>query len=232
MQDYLRTVRSIDDNVGRILNYLDAEGLTENTIIVYTSDQGMMLGEHDKIDKRWIFDESQRMPFLVRYPLEIKAGSVSDDVVDNTDFAPTFLDYAGIETPDFMQGRSFREVLKGETPADWRQSVYYRYWMHMAHHWVPAHYGIRTKEYKLIFFYGLRLDAPGCEAPHCLEPTDPGWELYDLKNDPFETKNVYSNPQYAAVVEELKTKLFEMKEKYGDQDSKYPEVLKRLAEVE
>ena len=224
MQDYLRTVRSIDDNVGRLLDYLDESGLAENTIVIYTSDQGMMLGEHDKVDKRWIFDESQRMPFLVRYPSEIAPGSVSDDVMDNVDFAPTFLDFALVEVPSWMQGRSFRSVLRGETPPEWRQSVYYRYWMHMAHHWVPAHLGIRTKTRKLVFFYGMRLDASGCEADHCRVPTDPGWELYDLEKDPLETTNVYADPAYAEDVKRLKRELRELKEEVGDTDDAYPEL--------
>lgn len=224
MQDYLRTVHSIDENVGRLLDYLDEAGLADDTIVIYTSDQGMMLGEHDKIDKRWIFDESQRMPFLVRYPGAIAPGTVCDDVVDNTDFAPTFLDYAEIETPEFMQGRSFRSLLEGKTPEDWRQSVYYRYWMHMAHHWVPAHYGIRTKTRKLIFFYGMKLDATGCKQACCEENTEPGWELYDLEKDPEETTNVYNDPAYAADVAELKKQLMDLKARYGDTDEQYPDL--------
>lgn len=226
MQDYLRTVRSIDDNVGRILDYLEQEGLTDNTIIVYTSDQGMMLGEHDKIDKRWIFDESQRMPFMVRYPREIPAGSVSDELVDNTDFAPTFLDYAGIDIPEFMQGYSFRALLAGKTLENRRQSVYYRYWMHMAHLFVPAHYGIRTKDYKLVFFYGMKLDAKGCpEEGEWSKNTEPGFELYDLKNDPLESKNVYHDPAYCEIREKLKKQLLGLKYELGDSDEAYPELM-------
>ena len=224
MQDYLRTVHSIDENVGRILDYLDESGLADNTIVVYTSDQGMMLGEHDHIDKRWIFDESQRMPFLVRYPNEIPSGGVTDDVVDNVDFAPTLLDYAGLETPDGMQGRSFRSVLAGDTPDNWRQSTYYRYWMHMSHHWVPAHYGIRTKDYKLVFFYGMKLDAAVGKQEVCNYPTDPGFELYDLKKDPLEQTNVYADPGYAEIVKELKAELLDLKRLFGDEDDKYPEL--------
>ena len=224
MQDYLRTVHSIDENVGRILDYLDSSGLAENTIVVYTSDQGMMLGEHDHIDKRWIFDESQRMPFLVRFPKEIPAGSVSDDIVDNVDFAQTFLDFAGFDAPEGMQGRSFRPILSGSTPEDWRQSTYYRYWMHMSHHWVPAHYGIRTKDFKLVFFYGMKLDATVGKQEVCDVPTDPGFELYDLKKDPLETTNVYGDPAYAETVKELKRQLLDLKELYGDTDEKYPEL--------
>ncbi len=224
MQDYLRTVRSIDDNVGRLLDYLDEAGLADNTIVIYTSDQGMMLGEHDKIDKRWCFEESQRMPFLIRYPREIAPGSICDDVMDNLDFAPTFLDYAAIPIPARMQGRSARPLFRNDTPVGWRQNVYYRYWMHMAHHWVPAHYGIRTKEYKLVFFYGLKLDASGCSHPDCDVPTEPGWELYDLRKDPKETTNVHSDPAYTGVIAELRHLLGERKAFYGDTDENYPEV--------
>jgi arylsulfatase A-like enzyme len=222
MQDYLRTVRSVDENVGRILDYLDERGLTENTIVIYTSDQGMMLGEHDHIDKRWIFDESQRMPFLIRYPEAITPGQVSDDIVDNCDFAPTLLDYADVEIPEPMQGRSFRSILESNAPADWRQSTYYRYWMHMTHHDIPAHYGIRTKEYKLVFFYGMMLDAECCNT---YADTEPGFELYDLKKDPFETTNVYRDPAYAGAARELKQQLLELKIRYQDTDDKYPELM-------
>jgi arylsulfatase A-like enzyme len=226
MQDYLRTVRSIDENVGRLLAGLDELGLADNTMVIYTSDQGMMLGEHDKMDKRWIFDESQRMPFLVRYPGGVRPGSVSHDMVDNLDFAPTLLDYAGQDIPESMQGRSFRSILQGQTPVGWRQSVYYRYWMHMAHHWVPAHYGIRTRTRKLVFFYGLPLDASGCDSEDCRKATDPGFEMYDLEKDPFEKRNVYGSPAYADDVKQLKEELLALKRTYGDDDEKYPELMR------
>jgi len=207
LKDYLRCVAAIDENVGRVLNYLDENGLRENTIVIYTSDQGIFLGERDIIDKRWMYEESLRMPFIIRYPKEIKSGKINDDIIINADFAPTFLDYAGAKIPDDMQGKSFRKNLKGRTPKDWRQSMYYRYWMHRAHHDVPAHYGVRTKKYKLIFFYGLPLDANGARNA----PTPSGWELYDLKKDPQELQNVYGDPKYARIVEELKTELFRLK---------------------
>jgi len=222
LKDYLRCVAAIDENVGRLLDYLDKEGLTENTVVIYTSDQGMFLGEHDYYDKRWMFEESLRMPFVARYPEEIKPTTVNDDIILNVDFAPTFLDYAGIPTPSEMQGKSFRANLAGRTPSNWRRSMYYRYWMHRAHHDVPAHYGIRTKRYKLIFFYGLPLDARGARN----DPTPPGWELYDLKEDPYELKNVYNDPAYADVVKQLKSQLLYLKEKLGDVDEKYPELMK------
>ena len=222
--DYLRTVRAIDENVGRILDYLDEHDLARDTVVVYTSDQGMMLGEHDHIDKRWIFDESQRMPFLARYPARVAPGSINRDVVDNTDFAPTFLDLAGAGIPEHMQGRSFTALLDGTRPAGWRQSCYYRYWMHMAHHGVPAHYGIRTDRYKLIFFYGLRLDASGCTEPECAVPTAPGWELYDLQADPEETTNVYEDPSYATIRDQLAAELDRLKTELRDTDEAYPEL--------
>ena len=165
MKKYLRTVRGVDDAVARLLQYLEDEGELDNTVVVYTSDQGFMLGEHDYIDKRWMYEESLRIPLLVRHPPTVAAGSRSRAIVNNTDLAPTLLAFAGVAAPDFMQGRSLSPLLRGETPADWRKATYYRYWMHMAHHDNPAHYGIRTEDFKLIFFYGLPLDAPGAAGP-------------------------------------------------------------------
>jgi len=223
---YLRTVRGIDDQVGRLLDYLDETGLAMNTLVIYASDQGMMLGEHDKIDKRWIFEESQRMPFLARLPGTIPAGSCSDALLDNTDIAPTLLDLAGIAIPGAMQGRSFLETLR-KPGAGGKDAVYYRYWMHMTHHWVPAHYGIRTPDHKLVFFYGMKLDAPGCfDRGPWSENTEPGLELYDLRKDPLETRNAIHDPAYAAVAGQLKEKLLELKRDVGDTDDSYPELLK------
>jgi arylsulfatase A-like enzyme len=221
LKDYLRCVACIDDNVGRLLDYLDDEGLAENTVVIYTSDQGMFLGEHDYIDKRWIYEESLQMPFLMRYPGEIIPGSKCEDIITNVDFAPTFLDYADIEPAADMQGCSFRDNVKGQTPEDWPKALYYRYWMHMAHHDNPAHYGIRTQEYKLIFFYGLPLDASGALP----DPTPAGWELYDLRKDPEELRSVYSDPEYKDVIEDLKGQLLEMKKELGDEDERYPEMM-------
>ena len=225
IRDYMRTVHSIDVNMGRLLDHLDACGLKENTLVIYTSDQGMMLGEHDKIDKRWIFEESQRMPFLARLPGVIPAGSTSDDIIDNTDFAPTLLSLAGIEAPEEMQGRDALSVLKQQTPSDWRQSVYYRYWMHMAHHWVPAHFGIRTNRYKLIFFYGMKLDASGCTHPDCDEKTPAGFELYDLLNDPEEKFNLVHSTEHLSILEGLKQEMMQLKWKVQDGDEPYPELI-------
>ena len=226
LKDYLRVVAAIDENVGRILDYLDKKGLTENTIIIYTSDQGMFLGEHNLYDKRWIFEESLKMPFLVRYPKEIKPGTTNDDIIVNVDFAETFLDYASLEIPKDMQGRSFRSNLVGKTPSDWPEEMYYRYWMQFEGSNVPAHYGIRTKRYKLIFYYGLPLGRKGT-TPGWI--TKPGWELYDLKKDPRELNNCYGQAKYAATIKRLKSRLLKIKESIGDRDEKYPELMKLRA---
>lgn len=225
LKKYLRCVKAIDEGVGRVTDYLEQTDQLENTIIIYTSDQGMMLGEHDYIDKRWMYEESLRMPFLVRYPERVESGSSSDALIHNVDFAPTVLDLAGIDTPDSMEGRSMTPILTGNgTPDDWREATYYRYWMHMAHHDNPAHFGIRTKRYKLIFFYGLPLDARGGQD----KPVDAYWELYDLKEDPNEQYNVYHDPAYRDVVKRLTKQLIEKKKAVGDTDAQYPRVQKRF----
>ncbi|WP_339731584.1 sulfatase [uncultured Gimesia sp.] len=225
LKKFLRCVRGVDDNVKRLLEHLEQTGELDNTIIVYTADQGFMLGEHDYIDKRWMYEESLRMPFIVRYPQWIKAKSKDETIINNVDFAPTLLAMAGVEKPEFMQGRSFLPILKGEgTPADWPEATYYRYWMHMTHHDNPAHYGIRTKDYKLIFFYGLPLDAPGALKT----PTPPHWELYDLKKDPYEMQNVIADPVYAPIVKKLKQQLKQLKQQVGDTDERFPELKARL----
>jgi len=212
IKDYLRCVASIDDNVGRLLDYLDAEGLTEDTVVIYTSDQGFFLGDHGWYDKRFFYEESLRMPLVVRFPREIEPGSVCDEMVLNLDFAQTFLDLAGLEPHEQMMGRSFRPLLHGERPAGWRTSMYYRYWMHLAHHNVYAHYGIRTRRYKLIYYYAQALDASGAID----DPRSPEWELFDLETDPLEMRSVYDDPAYAAVVAELKAELKRLREEVGD----------------
>jgi len=209
---YLRCVASIDENVGRVLDYLDESGLAEDTIVVYTSDQGYFLGEHGLFDKRFMYEESLRMPLLVRYPREIKPGSVNKEIVTNVDFAETFLDYAGAAIPLDMQGRSLRPLLQGKTPRNWRTSMYYRYWMHLAHFNVAAHFGVRTKRYKLIYYYGLPLNAKGAKK----EATPPEWELFDLEKDPQEMNNVYDEPAYAGIVKELKRELVRLRKELGD----------------
>lgn len=219
IKDYLRCIAGIDENVGRILDYLDENGLAENTIVIYTGDQGFFLGEHGWFDKRLMYEECLRMPLLIRYPKEIKAGNTNSDIVLNLDFAPLFLDYAGQQTPEYMQGESFRKNLKGNTPPDWRTSMYYRYWMHGDwHHHVPGNYGIRTERYKLIFYYAQPLGMRGAENT----PLQPEWEFYDLQEDPSEMNNRYNDPAYAGVIAALKTELLQLKEKYDDKDDKYP----------
>ena len=209
MKAYLRCVKGVDDNLKRVIDYLKAEGLYDNTVIMYTGDQGFYLGEHDYIDKRWGYEEAMRMPFIVRYPKSIKAGTRTDAMVENVDFAPTMLDFAGAPTPDYMQGRSFKPIIEsGTEPADWKKAAYYHYQMHMAHHDNPAHIAIRTKRYKLILFYGTGWK--GEDTPD----TPPAWELYDLKMDPSEDNNLYDNPEYTGIIAELKGELKALRKEY------------------
>jgi len=200
---YLRTVTAIDENVGRLLDWLDKDGIAEDTIVVYTSDQGFFLGEHGWFDKRFIYEESLQMPFLIRYPAGFGPG-VTDAITTNVDFAPTFLDYAGLAVPSYMQGRSLRPVLEGRVPGNWPQVAYHRYWMHKdAIHNAFAHYGIRDQRYKLIYWYNEPLDQPG--ARHGDEP--PEWELFDCVADPLELVNVFHDPAMAGVVRDMIAKL-------------------------
>jgi arylsulfatase A-like enzyme len=213
IKDYLRCVQAVDENVGRVLDYLDQSGLAENTIVVYTSDQGFFLGDHGWFDKRFMYEESLRMPFLVRYPGRIKPGTVNRDMTLNLDFAPTFLDWAGLPAESYMQGRSMRANLEGKAPRDWRRDMYYRYWMHLGGgHSVTAHYGIRTDRYKLMYFYGKPLGASGAVA----QDTPPEWEFYDLKKDPREMRNAYSDSSYSKVIATLKERLEALQREYKD----------------
>ena len=223
LRKFLRCVKGIDDNIGRLFHYLETSGQLENTIIVYTADQGFMLGEHDYQDKRWMLEQSQRMPLMIRYPKRIKAGQRFDTLVENVDFGPTLLDFAGAAIPSTVQGRSFRSLLEtGEEPNDWKKATYYRYWMHMAHHDNPAHVGLRTKNHKLIFYYGCNYDG-GYRTP-------PGWELYDLVKDPNETVNIYDNPENKDLVTKLKAQLANLRQNIGDDGSHYPACEKILKE--
>lgn len=213
IRKYVQTIHSIDENVGRLLDYIDEKGLTENTLVIYTSDQGFYLGEHGWYDKRFIYEESFQMPFLIRYPKEISAGSVCKDMVSNVDFAPSFLDYAETTIPNYMQGRSAREVLQGKTPTDWTDLAYHRYWMNNdSCHQARAHYGIRTHDHKIIYWYYDDLDQPGAR-PDDLEPE---WELFDLQNDPLEINNVYNEPSYSSVVTNMTSKLNAEMDRIGD----------------
>ena len=197
IKDYLRCIASVDDNVGRVLDYLDETGLTKNTIVVYTSDQGFYLGDHGWFDKRFMYEESLRTPLLVRYPEHIKAGSVNRDLVLNLDFAETILDYAGVKAPADMQGDSLKPLLAGTTPDDWRDAIYYHYYEFPGAHSVRRHYGVRTARHKLMYFYNIK-----------------EWELYDLETDPREMKNVYADSAYAATVKDLEAKLATMRGQY------------------
>lgn len=201
MQDYLATVQSVDDSVGRVLAFLDKAGLTRNTVVIYTSDQGFFLGDHGLFDKRFMYEESIRMPFLVRWPAGIKPGTRSDALALNVDFAPTFLEMAGLPASTDMQGRSMLPVLRGRTPEDWRTSMYYRYYHDPGDHNTRAHYGVRTRTHKLINFW--KKDQ---------------WELFDLVNDPFELHNLYGQPGQEALTATLKAELARLKREVRDDD--------------
>lgn len=197
MEDYLRCIASVDDNFGRVLDYLEQNGLSDNTVVLYTSDQGFYLGEHGWFDKRFMYKESFLTPFLVRWPGVIKAGSRCGDLVSNLDFAETFLDIAGASVPGDMQGLSLTPLFRGEAPADWRESVYYNYYEFPAVHSVRRHEGVFDGRYKLIYFYDLD-----------------EWELYDTEKDPEEMKSEYGNPLYSEIVERLKEELDKLKQQY------------------
>jgi arylsulfatase A-like enzyme len=201
MQDYLATVQSADDSVGRVLATLDKAGLAKNTIVIYTSDQGFFLGDHGLFDKRFMYEESIRMPFLVRWPAGLKAGTRSDAMVLNVDFAPTFLELAGLPPSPDMQGRSIVPILKGGTPAGWRTAMYYRYYHDPGHHNTRAHYGVRTATHKLIYFW--KKDQ---------------WELFDLVKDPQELRNLYGQPGQEALTATLKAELARLKREARDDD--------------
>ena len=197
LKDYLRTAASVDDSVGEVLQYLQESGLDENTLVIYSSDQGFYLGEHGWFDKRFMYEQSFRTPLLVKWPGHIKPGSVNNDLVSNLDFAQTILDVAGIELPDDMQGLSLKPLLVGDTPDDWRQSLYYRYYEYPFTHEVQPHSGVSTKRYKLVRFHTLN-----------------EWELYDLETDANEMHNVYGKPEYADIVADLKAELIRLEKQY------------------
>ena len=223
LKKFLRCVKGIDDNLGRLFKHLEETGQMDNTVIIYTGDQGFMLGEHDYQDKRWMYEESMRMPFLVRYPKTVKAGQRFDTIIENVDYAPTMLDFAGATIPKTVQGRSFKSLLEtGKEAEGWKKAAYYRYWMHMAHHDNPAHLGMRTKRYKLIYFYGCNYQG-GYQTPA-------GWELYDMKNDPHETRNLYHDPKHAKLAKSLKSWLAKVRKRVGDDGSHYPECEKIVRE--
>lgn len=197
IEDYLGTIASIDDNLGRLLDYLDESGLAENTVVIYSSDQGFFLGDHGWYDKRWMYEESLQMPLVVRWPDAVEAGSESEDLVQNIDFAPTLLDIAGAEPPEEMQGSSLVPLLRGQSLEGWRESIYYHYYEYPQSHAVHRHYGVRTDRYKLIYYYEID-----------------EWELFDLEEDPEELESVYGEPEYADVAEELQAELKRLREHY------------------
>jgi arylsulfatase A-like enzyme len=199
VKDYLRCVDAVDENIGRVLDYLDESGLAKNTVVIYTSDQGWYLGEHGWYDKRWMYEESFRTPLLIRWPGKTQPGSVSEKLVMNLDLPETFLQIAGVEIPADMQGKSLVPILAGEETPNWRKSVYYHYYEFPQPHHVHPHTGVRTSRYKLIHFYTI--DA---------------WELFDLEKDPHELKSVYDDPAYAQIVTDLKHELQRLKDQYKD----------------
>ena len=203
IKDYLACVKSVDDNIGRVLQYLDEQGLADNTMVIVTSDQGFYLGEHNFFDKRFIYEESLRMPFIVRYPNKIRSRSINNDVIANVDFANTLMEVAGINSSQENQGRSFAAMLQGQTPEDWRQSMYYHYYEFPFWHHVQPHYGIRTEDYTLAHFY-YDIDQ---------------WELYDLKKDPMQMNNVIDEDDYTEVVAQLKLELKDLQKEYQDDQS-------------
>jgi arylsulfatase A-like enzyme len=214
LHDYLGCIKSVDESVGRLLAYLDEAGLTENTLVIYSSDQGFYLGEHGWFDKRWIFEESLRTPLVVRWPKVTKPGSVNRDLVSNLDFAETMLEAAGVPVPSEMQGRSLVPLLKGQTPADWRKSFYYHYYEYPGPHDVARHYGVVTARYKLVRFYEPQLDY---------------WELFDLEKDPRELTSVYGRPDYAAVQRELHAELARLRQELKVPDPDPPETITKPA---
>ena len=230
LKSYLRCVKGIDDNLKRLFDYLKENNLWDNTLIVYTADQGMMLGAHDLIDKRWMYDESMRMPFIMHCPNLITKTGVSDLLINNTDFAPTLIALAGGEVPGYMQGRSFAGTLSGNAPQEWREATYYRYWMHLVHHDVPAHFGIRTKDHKLIYYYGEHYDTTWNGRgsmwwkpdSYPIGSTPKAWEFYDLKTDPREMVNRYSDASYQDLIEELKDKMKILRTGLDETDERFP----------
>jgi len=200
VKDYLRTIQTVDDNVGRITKYLKDNGLDKNTIVIYTSDQGFYLGEHGWFDKRFMYRESFHTPLVISWPGVIKPGSVSEVPVMNLDIGETLIDAAGAKIPEDMQGMSFLEVLKGRKPADWRKYVYYHYYESGGEHNVAKHVGVRSDQYKLIYFYENK-----------------EWELYDIQKDPEELNNVYGNPSFKEIQNSMTDALYDQMKRFGDQ---------------
>jgi arylsulfatase A-like enzyme len=205
-KNYLRTIKGVDESVGRLVATLDELGLSDNTIVIYSSDQGFFIGDHGWYDKRWMYEESLKMPFIIKWPNVITPGSRQQKMIQNIDYAETFLDIAQAAIPDDMQGRSLLPLLKGESVNDWRDSIYYHYYEYPSVHMVPKHNGIRTERYKLMHFYEFG-----------------EWEFYDLENDPEELNNLYGKSEFAELIETHKAKLASLQEYYDD-DSELPEM--------
>ena len=203
MKDYLRCVKAVDDSVGRLLDYLKQEGLETNTVVIYAADQSFFNGEHGWFDKRWIYEESLHMPLIVRWPGVVKPGTRVQQMVQNIDYAPTFVEMAGCNAPDSVHGRSLVPLLRGESPADWRRSIYYHYYD--PGHGVQKHYGLRTERYTLANFYPVN-----------------EWELFDLEKDPLQLRSVYDDPAYAKTLAELKAELTRLRTLYQDTDEAPP----------
>jgi arylsulfatase A-like enzyme len=214
MRDYLSSIQSVDDGVGKLLDYLEENNLDENTIVVYTSDQGFYLGEHGWFDKRFMYEQSFRTPLLMKYPKEIKPGTTIDALVQNLDFASTFMDFAGIDIPSDIQGESFRKLVNN-TDTTWRDFAYYTFYEYPGEHNVNRHYGITTKRYKLIHFYY----------------DEDNWELYDLKEDPQEINNLYNHEDYQGIRTMMHQKLDDVRAKYGDNDDLNQEFLQKTLEA-
>ncbi len=208
LHDYLGCVQAVDDNVGRIVDYLDQQGLAENTIVIYSSDQGFYLGEHGWYDKRWMYEESLRMPFLVRWPGVIEAGSASSALIQNIDFAPTFLEAAGLPTHESMQGKSFLPILKADQAAQeqWRDAIYYAYYENASVHNVPRHDGVRTDRYKLMYFHRTQ-----------------EWNLFDLESDPKEMTSLHNAADYQSILDNMKLKLIGLRQQYQVNSAAIPE---------
>ena len=197
MKDYLRCIKAVDDSVGSLVSCLKENGLDRNTVVIYCSDQGFYLGEHGWFDKRWMYEESLKMPFIIRWPDVIKAGTNRTEMIQNIDYAPTFLEIAGMKAPDDVQGVSFAPILRERVPKDWRTSIYYHYYEYPIWHRVQKHRGVRTERYKLIHFYPVG-----------------EWEMYDLKKDPHEMQSVYDDPAYTSVKKELEVELARLTKMY------------------
>ena len=221
IRDYLRCGATVDDNIGKLLKALDEMNIADNTIVIYVSDQGYFLGEHGFFDKRMFYEESARMPFVIRYPKKVPAGKRLDDLILNVDFAPTLAEFAGVKMEN-VQGDSFVSNLEGNTPTDWRKEIYYRYWTNHAIR--PAHFAIRSDRYKLIFYYARNLDMTDTEN----FDFTPSWDFYDLQNDPHENHNAYNDPKYAPVIKQMKKDLLRLRKETGDTDEKYPEMQELL----